>query len=184
MTTYFFQPEKMASSSVASYLQSVKYTLAATPTAVNNGSIVTIGDPCTNIWGNSDLNCYQCATPSLDTDPIHIIDLLEAPSLTDSNSGRVYRVGEEIVSLSAPADYPVRARKPKLGDRFLLGSDGFASAPTVGQYAIPTAGTTTLTPSASIVTTKFCVKILASVTKSYGVQGSFTAYRCQVVTEK
>jgi hypothetical protein len=183
MANYFFQKEIMASTDVRSYLQPIKYEVSATPTVVTNGALVTVTDPCTNIWGTNDLNCYKATAPAADTDPIHIVDLLETPYLENTAGTKMYRVGEEIISLQAPADFPVRSKKPKLDDRFLVGADLFASAPTVGQYAIPTAGATTYTPSATKVTTKFCVKIVESVTKGYGVEGSIVVYRCRVVTE-
>lgn len=183
MANYFFQKEIMQSTDNRTLLQTAKYYVSATPTAITNGALVNITDPCTNIWGTNDLNCYKCIAPAADTDAIHIVDLLETPYLTNTAGDKMYRVGEEIISLQAPASFPVRTRKPKKDDRFLVGEDLFASAPTAGQYAVPTAGATTYTPSATIVTNKFCVKIIESVTKGYGVEGSITAYRCKVVTE-
>jgi hypothetical protein len=181
MANYFFQKEIMQSTDNRSLLQTVKYYVSATPTVITNGALVNVTDPSTNIWGTNDLNCYKCIAPAADTDAIHIVDLLETPYVTSGT--KTYRIGEEIHSLTAPAEFPVRSRKPKLDDRFLVGEDLFASTPTVGQFAIPTAGATTYTPSASIVTTKFCVKIIEEVTVGLGVEGSLTAYRCRVVTE-
>lgn len=180
MANYFFEAVRMASSHQTTYLQSVKFEASSTPTVATNGMIVNITDPCTNIWGTNDLTCWKATAPAADTDRVHILDILESPYVT--NGDKTYRIGQEIVSISAPAGCPVRARKPVLDDDFIVGEDLFVSAPTEGQYAITTAGDTKYTPSASVVSNKFCVKIVRAETKNYGVSGSITTYRCKVVT--
>jgi hypothetical protein len=180
MANNFFQKEIMASESVLAYNRSLKYEVAATPTVATQGMIVKMTDPVTNIWGDNDLSTYKAVAPVADTDPIYILDILESPFITSGN--KTYRVGVELSNITAPADVAVRGRKPKLDDIFLIGADNFVSAPTVGEYAIPTAGDTKLTPSGSISTTKFCVEIKEAVTKSFGVSSSVSCYRCRVVT--
>lgn len=180
MSTKFFQKKLMASEDVNSYNRSIIYTVSSTPTEITNGGLVTLVSPSSNIWGNNDLTTYNAAYPTADTDPVYITDIVESPYATYGTNN--YRVVTDLTALKAPANTPVRARKPKIDDEYLVGDGNFASAPTVGQYAIPTAGALTYTPSATAITTKHCVKIIEQVSIGVGVSSSITAYRVRVVT--
>jgi hypothetical protein len=180
MANNYFQKRIMASEQNYAYLRSIKYYVSATPTTITNGALVTLSDPLVSIWGNHDKSTYQAIMPAADTDPVYIVDLLETPAA--SLGTNYYRVGAELSNLTALADAVVRVRKPKIDDIFELGADNFASTPTVGQFAITTAGALTHTPSAGIVTTKYCVKIEEAITVGFGVSKSITAYVCRVVT--
>lgn len=181
MANNFFQKEIMASESVNSFLRSVKYEVSTTPTVATQGMLVTVTTPITEIYSTLSKSTFKCKAPAADTDPIHILDILESPFITSGS--RTYRVGEELSNITAPADVAVRARKPIIDDTYIIGADNFISAPTVGQFAIPTAGNTVYTPSAGLVTTKHCVEILEAVTVSFGVSTSITAYRVIVRTQ-
>lgn len=177
----FFQKRTMASEDVKSYNRSVIYTVGGTATEITNGAVVKLLSPATNIFGTSDMTTYLAATPAADTDSVYVLDIVESPYATSGTLN--FRVLENVTDLKAPAGTAVRARKLKIDDTFLLGSDNFASAPTVGQYAIPTAASKLWTPAgASVVTTKVCILIESAVTVGVGVSGSLSAYRCRCVT--
>jgi hypothetical protein len=67
---------------------------------------------------------------------------------------------------------------------FILGADNFVSAPTVGQFGIPTAGSGLVTPSVTVSTTKFCIKIEEAVVIPFGMNKSINAYKVRVVNQK
>lgn len=178
----FFEKKIMASEEVVSFNRSILYYVAATPTEISQGGLVVLGDRADTIFGTKDLTTYKANYPAADTDPVYITDILETP-YAELGSNK-YRVGVELSNLKAPAGTPVRARKPKLDDLYVVGADNFASAPTVGQFAVPTVGALTYTPAASIVTTKHCVKVEEEITIGFGVSTTITGYIVRVVTEK
>jgi len=176
----FFQRRIMASEDVKAYNRSVIFQNANVNAEATNGAFVALRSPAVTIFSTNDKTTFIAATPSANTEAIYILDIAESPYVTSGTN--VFRVLDSIIDLKAPAGIAVRARKPKLDDLFELGSDNFASSPTVGQFAIPTASSKLATPVASIDTAKFCIKILESITKSIGVSSSLTVYLCQVVT--
>jgi hypothetical protein len=182
MSNYFFQKRIMASENVVAYERSVLYYVSATPTEITQGALLKLTDRATSVFGTSDLTTYKAIKPAADTDPIYIADILETPYATLGSNN--YRVGVELSNLRAPANTPIRVRKPKLDDVYIIGADNFASAPTVGEWAIPTAGSVLYTPSGSEITTKHCVLIEEVITVGFGVSTTISAYVVRVVTEK
>jgi hypothetical protein len=102
MSNYFIEKTLMASSDVKSLLKTVQLQAATTPILANQGLLVTLGDKVTDIYGNKDESCYAATVPAADTDPIHILDILEVPYATNANGDRIYRVGEELSNIVAP----------------------------------------------------------------------------------
>ena len=94
-----------------------------------------------------------------------------------------YRVGDKTAGLFPVAGEVVRVRIPELGDEFYLGDENFASAPTVGKFAAPTAGTTTMTPAAAAPATGFAVEVEDERTLITGqVNEGSKLYRCRVIS--
>lgn len=162
--TETFYKGLMASEDVKSYLGSTKYKVGDDYAQIHDGALVVLGGLDNNAaYGATavDYNVYTSTAPAADTDPVVLIDLSEVSQGTIA--GNNYKIGVKAVGLRCLAGFPARYRIPVKHDRYWISGDCFNADPTVGEYAIPTAGTTYYTPSASDASaTKFCVKILDS----------------------
>ena len=161
---------KMASTTVDSFVKSAKYAVAGT--AISNGSHVIL----TGLV-SGDLNTYVAATPTSVT--TQEVFLVESPVLVEVNGLRVDL--HDPRQFQNPADTPFRVRKLVNGDRLTMTADGFASAPTVGQYAVPANTALTLAPATDLNgATLVAYKVLAQRVISIG-QSQVTAYEIEVV---
>ena len=70
----------------------------------------------------------------------------------------------------------------QLGDEFFLGDENFSAAPTVGQFAAPVNGKTTMAPAATMPATGMALKIedVRKLIMGQAFEGS-KLYRCRVV---
>ena len=71
---------------------------------------------------------------------------------------------------------------PQIGDMFWLGADNFVSAPTVGQFAAPTASDTRMTAGASEVEGATNLKIEDEADIITGMVNNGKKYLCTVVS--
>lgn len=158
------RPALMASESVQSYLTSIKYQKDGEYAEIHDGALVVRGelapnDPY-NVSGVTDMkddNVYIATAPAALTDEVVIVDLAEVSQ--GVIAGNTYKIGIKLVGLVCEAGYPARARIPMKHDKYWLSGDCFESAPTVGQYATATVGSTLHTPAAAAATEGYCVKI-------------------------
>mgnify|MGYP004673313647 FL=1 len=152
----------MHSQEVRADLRSIKYQVAGVDADVKDGALVTLGELAKNVaYGANakDYNTYVATAPAADTDEIVIVDLSEVSQGTIA--GNNYKIGIKQVGLVTLAGYPARVRIPHKHDMCWFSGDCFNADPTEGQYAIATAGSTLMTPQATVATGKFCVKIQA-----------------------
>jgi hypothetical protein len=158
----------MASTNVDAYLKAAQYSAA-----IQNGSHVVLG---ALVSGEDQL--FVAATPAaVTTDLIYIVD---APVIVETGTNRL-RVGEvDPRNFDVAADTPFRVRLPKVGDTLTLSVDGFSSAPTVGEYAVPANGSLKLAPSSTISTATLVYKVDQSTYISVGSE-FVTAYDLTVV---
>lgn len=186
--TETFYKGLMASEDIQSYVGSCKFQSGGVDAIVKDGALVTLGGLAKNkAYGNTalDYNVYVATAPAADTDPVVIVDLSEVSQ--GVIAGNNYKIGTKLVGLQCKAGFPARYRILAKHDRFWIAGDCFNADPTVGQYAIPTAGTTYFTPSVSDASaTKFCVKIQDSrdFTVGAGLAGSGRTgklYLCEVL---
>jgi hypothetical protein len=149
---------------------------------VHDGALVVLGavQDHSTYTGLKDPNVRKITAPTADTASVAIVDFVGV-NQTDAN-GVAYRVGEKTFGLTCPADRQTRVRRLAKGDTFWLADGNFASAPTVGEYAIPTANSTLLTPSSTLVTTKFCVKVEFKQAVTQGNVNTGYQYFCTVET--
>lgn len=180
----FFQKVNMEYESVFSKSRTGIYVVGATPTAVYGGAIAVVTGLATDTTvygsGHKDMNkltfAYE-ATPTAGK-AVYIADPVTISS--GSVNGNTYRIGAKTLGLQAAAGEYIAWRKLEVTDQFLLGADNFASAPTVGQYAVRTNASVDFTPAAS-VTTGFHIAIDKTMKITEGLDATTTAYLCRVV---
>lgn len=188
--TKVFHKGLMISEQVLSKLASVVYQDSDTDAAIHDGAFVVLGDMVKNsVYGEAgnlnDYNVYNAKAPEAVTDPVVVVDIADISQ--GVIAGNNYKIGVKLVDLVGQAGYPMRARRMEVGDKFWLGRGNFASAPTVGQFAILTASDTILTPNGTKAESGFCVKIQASKDLTLGqfvakADGSAEQiYLCEVV---
>lgn len=148
--------------------------------SIHDGALVVIGDLCDHsVYSNiKDLDLHKITTPAADTDKVAIVDIVTVAN--GDIAGQNYREGINTVGLEAPAGLPVRVRRLSVGDKFFLASGNFASDPTIGEYAIPTADSTLFTPATSVAAGKTTIKILDSMPLVEGTVDTDTKYFCMV----
>lgn len=147
------------------------------PAEVTDGAAVILGGLADDdiYAGTKDYNTYYAYAPDATTygaEDIAIIDLAEV--MGGVIGGNYYKIGNKTVDLKAQANYPVRYRKPKKGDKFWLGAGCFASTPVVGEFAGLTANDTIFTPAATAPVSGFGLAIRASKPL---VQGNLAGYK-------
>lgn len=176
-----FRKGLMASEDVRSLLVTGAYVSGGARAICPDGAVVVIGDLVNSSVYTSvlDLNVHSIAAPAAITDSVAIVDYDGISQGTIQ--GVVYRDGVKTYGLAVPADRTTRVRRLIKGDTGWFGSSNFASTPTVGQYAIPTASATTWTPAASAVTTSTCIKIESSKPVTEGAVNTDTEYFCTFV---
>lgn len=149
----------MASQDVASLLYSGVYFEGTEAKEIHDGALVVKGDLMDHsiYTGIKDYNTYKITAPVADTDSVDIVDV--STRSHGEIMGVDYREGIKTFGLTGKAGVPVRVRVMGKGDKFFIAKDNFASAPTVGKFAIPTAGSTLLTPADAAATDKTSFKI-------------------------
>lgn len=188
------RPGLMASESVQSYLTSVKYQVNDEFADIHDGALVVCGelapnDPynfnaAANATAIKDDNVYLATAPAALTDDVVLTDLAEVSQ--GVIAGNNYKIGIKLVGLIGLAGYPMRARILQKHDKFWLSGDCFAAAPTVGQYATATVGSTLHTPAAAKPASGYCVKIqdAKEFTVGNNIAGAGatgTLYLCEVL---
>lgn len=156
----------MASTNVDAYLKSVR-----SADALQNGAHIVLGSLLSD-----NVNTYTASTPTaVDTQEVLIV---EAPVIIEVEGMRINLADPRKFENAAGRD--LRARHLKVGDEVTISIDGFTSAPTVGQYAIPANGSVKLAPSASVGSTTLSYKVEARNDISIGSE-YLEAYRLRVV---
>lgn len=166
--------------------------------AVEDGALVSICDPMTHElydgtfgqpYSTDAVTIPAVAQKDLNARTIKAYDASEPiygfVDYVGVNSSDVmgvqYRVGDKIAGIGVPAGEHTRVRMVELGDEFYLGDENFASAPTVGQFAAPTANDTKLTPAATKAAAGLCIKIDDTKPLIMGQVNNGVLYRCRVV---
>lgn len=168
-THAIFKTGKMASKHIDSYLRNVQ-----SASDLDNGSLVILTGLVT---GQPDL--WVGATPSdVTAQEVFVIDdpvrnLINGSYAIDVVDPREFYV---------PAGRACRARKLVMGDSCYMSAAAFASAPTVGAYAVPANGAFTLAPAANLTgATLVAFKVIATDVTYVGAT-TVTGYRLEVVT--
>ena len=176
-----FRKGLMASEDIRTMLVTGAFYKDGERAEVMDGALVTIGDlEDHSIYeGEKDLNTRKIEAPAADTDPVGIVDYdgVSQGAIMDV----LYRDGVKTYGLTCPATEKTRVRKLMKGDTFWTDEGNFASAPTVGQYAVPTASDVKWTPAGSAETTKTCVKVELKRSVTEGTVNTHTEYFCTVV---
>lgn len=182
----FFQKVLMESESIASQNRSGRYQVQGTDTAVYGGAFVVVTGMADNSVysaytpGIKDFNVLKIEAPAdVDAKGIYVVDLVKISDGSIMNN--VYRMGAKTIGLQALAGENVAMRKVAEQDEFVLGRENFTGAPTVGDFAVLTAGSVDLTPAAIVPVAGLCVAIEQRETISQGTTGDVEAYLCRVV---
>ena len=177
-----FQKVIMASENVQSLVRSGKFMEEDAPAPVSTGACVVAGDLVDHAVydGIKDFNVRELTAPAAQTDSVVLVDYVGVSEV--DVVGVNYRVGSKVWGYDAPAGTVVRYRIPERQDMFWLGADNFTTAPTVGQFAAPTANDTRLTPGASEVEGAFNVKIEDEADIITGMVNNGKKYLCTVVS--
>ena len=177
-----FQKVNMASEDVQSYVRSGKFMSEGNPAPVSDGACVVAGDLIDNdaYTGIKDFNVRELTAPEAQTDRVVVVDYVGISKV--DVQGVIYNVGDKTYGFDAPADTVVRYRILQVEDQFYLGADNFAAAPTVGQYAAPTAGATTWTAGATEVEGATNILIEDETDIITGMVNDGKKYLCRVVS--
>lgn len=171
-THVIFQPLRMASQDVASYDRTI---VAAVD--LDNGNLVIETTPATTTYGTTDLNAYTATAPSaVATQKLLVVDSSEVGRLEGTFKVDVADPRWSYV----PAGTPAKARQLMVGDEFAVSANAFASAPTVGQYAMGANGTLTFAPNATLPTTASAFYVVSTFNFSVG-KTNVAGYRLKVV---
>ena len=176
-----FQKVLMASEDVQSLVRPGKFYADENPIECHDGAFVTMGAFVDHevYTGMKDLNTRKMEAPKADTDRVVVVDYVGV-SHADV-MGVNYRIGDKTAGVPAPAGEVIRTRTLIADDMFWLGADNFVSKPTVGQFAIPTASDTRLTPTASDdAPSKTTVEIIAEADIITGMVNAGKKYLCLV----
>lgn len=182
----YMLPVNMKSQFNGAALKSGVLKNGATYLDIPNGAVATMNYTLETDYGYGssvqDPNVFVFKAVAAVTDKAYVADLSMVPEATDPN-GNIYRMGADVTNLTlkGTTKVPGRFREAFMEDTLELGDSNFASAPTVGQFAILTVGATTLTPNATKPASGFTVKILRKLQLNSGLQRSGDRYLCIVV---
>ena len=180
-----FKEGKMASNTLDIMLASAMVYESTDPVAVKDGSLVVLGDLLTDDTFSTysitkvQYDAYKAAKPAAATDEVVIVDY--AGISEGGINGNNYKLGNKLYDLSVPAGTLTRVRRLALHDKFWLGEDNFASAPTVGQFATAAANAYTHAPANALPESGYAVKILASEDLTAGMASKGKLYLVEVV---
>ena len=158
------------------------YNDADEAAVIHDGAIVAVGDLEDSVIydGVKEYNVRKITAPASATDEVAIVDVSNVTA--GEISGVTYRDGIKGTGLVVEAKKPARVRRVEKGDTFWLATGNFTAEPVVGQYAIPTADSTLLTPVADKAASGTCVKVEYSKPSIEGVINTDVMYLCTVVT--
>jgi len=160
MMHVIFEPIKMASQDTVSYIKTV-----AAATDLDNGNLVVETVPSINIFGKKDLNCFVGeAASDVANQVILIIDSSEV-ALIDGE----YRV--DVVDprkVYIPAERATKARQLVVGDMFAISANGFATTPTVGEFASGDNSSLLFAPQATQIGGRMICEVIDNHTFSVG----------------
>lgn len=184
-----FQKVNMVSESIKSYNRTGEYQASGVDAICTDGAFVIASGLASAavysayVAGMKDFSKLVVSAPvtaqvTASNVGVYVVDIVKVSDGTIN--GNVYREGAKTIGLSANAGEAIAMRKLVTDDVFILGADNFASAPTVGQYAILTASSVDLTPASSIPATGFTIKVEQSLTLSEGTRATTPSYLCRV----
>ena len=181
---HLFSKGIMASETVRPLLVGALFQANNANAPVIDGGFITLGDLVkdTTYAANGDVeyNVYLATAPTAANAAVAIVDY--AGISEGAIAGNVYKMGNKLFNLTVPAGTVTRARIPQVHDKFWLGEDNFANAPTAGQYAELTANDVVLTPNASAPADGFGVKVQLEKGLTTGQKGNGKIYLCEVIS--
>lgn len=174
---YVMYSGKMISDQIDSYL-----TNGVAEIDLKDGGLVTLGDlaaDTTYDQNGVEYDVYEADKPAAATDEVVIIDYagISEGEINENN----YKIGKKLYNLTVPAGTNFRVRRLALHDKFWLGADNFASAPTVGEYAVATASAIEHTPAAALPASGYAVKVLVEKDLTTGMRSNGKIYLVEVV---
>lgn len=94
-----------------------------------------------------------------------------------------YRIGDKLAGVYPAAGEGTRVRMLAIGDEFYLGDENFSATPTVGEFAVPSAGSTKMAPAATAAVSGLCLAIEDTRDLIMGqVNEGSKLYRCRVIS--
>lgn len=166
----------------------------ANTAACPDGACVLIQDPLTHdvydgtTYGGvtppsyKDLNANKIIAYATETEGIiGFVDFVGVNGTTVQ--GNYWKIGDKVAGMEVPAGEHTRVRIPQIGDEFYLAKGNFtaATAPEIGKYAAPTAGTE-LAVANTKAASGLCVKIIDEKTLIQGsVNDTDKLYRVRVI---
>lgn len=156
---------------------------AVAETELPDGALVVLGELASDTTYDADgveYDTYVAKAPEAATDEVVIVDY--AGISQGLIAGNDYKMGNKLYDLTVPAGEITRVRRLYMHDKYWLGEDNFASAPTVGQYAIAKAGDTKHEPTADKPTAGYGIKVLLSEDLTAGTSSKGKIYLCEVVS--
>jgi len=171
-THIIFQPLRMASQDVVSYLRTL-----TSVTDLDNGSFVIETVPALTTFGKNDLNAYVATAPTaVATQKLLVVDSGEVAFIDGEWKINTCDPRKNYI----PAGVPMKARQIMQGDEFLVSASAFSTAPTVAQWAMGANGATKLAPSATLPTTATAFLVVEATNFSVG-RISVAGYRLKAL---
>ena len=158
-------------------------TNAVLEAPVKDGSLVVLGELAEDITyrdeGDVEYDVYQAEAPAAADDEVAIVDYagISGGDINDN----YYKLGVKLFNLEAPAGELVRVRRLHKHDKFWLGESNFASKPTVGEFAVATAGSFLHTPASELPEAGYAIKVLREQDLTTGMESNGKMYLCEVV---
>jgi hypothetical protein len=169
---------KMVSDQIDAYL-----TNGVADTDLKDGDLVALGDLVADTTyvatGDVQYDVYEADFPAAATDEVVIIDYagISEGEINDNE----YKIGKKLYNLTVPAGTNFRVRRLALHDKFWLGESNFVAAPTVGEFAIATAGKGEFTAAAALPNDGLAVKVLVEKDLTTGMRSQGKIYLVEVV---
>lgn len=172
-THVIFQPLRMASQDVPSYDRTI-----VSAVDLDNGNFVIETTPADTAYtGVKDLNTYNATAPTaVETQKLLVVDSSEVARIDGEFKIDTVDPRKNYV----PTGIACKARQLMQGDEFVISANAFATAPTVGQYAMGANTTLTLAPSATVPTTATAFVVVDDHTFSVGGK-SVAGFRLKVL---
>lgn len=150
---------------------------------VEDGALVSIGELRDHdlYTGMKDLNARNGQAFN---DAMPIYGFVDYVGVSHADvMGVNYRIGDKVAGVFPVAGEGTRVRMLALGDEFYLGDENFASTPVVGEFAVPTAGSTQMTPASAAAASGLCLAIEDTRDLIMGqVNEGSILYRCRVIS--
>lgn len=167
---------KMISDQIDAYL-----TNGVAEADLYDGTLVVLGDLADDTTYDANGVQYDVYKATAATAAATEVGIIDYAGISEGEiNGNEYKIGVKLYNLAVPAGTNFRVRRLNLHDKFWLGASNFgATAPTVGEYAVPAANGEFA--AAAALGNNLTVKILVEKDLTTGMRSNGKIYLVEVV---